>query len=826
MGSKKQVTLVVVLVLLVLTPQIVARDWWVEDAAIAFSYARNIANGDGVVPFPGGERVEGYSDPLWVALLTLGQIVGLNPFLLSKVLGGIFAAAAVPLAAAIAARLPVPADPPWLSRAAPWLAAFLVATNAHHEVWAAAGLENALFTFLLALGTWLVLSEDGRFPWSALAFLGLALTRSEGVVYAAVGLGLGAWLDVRSRRFRRVSFSFALFTVPFLLWHAARYEYFALPFPLPYYAKVVDESFAPMQWGGRSWTYLRGWASDLGWGWFLPVLAVGVAGTRGARAAMAAAVTLLLAIAMLVPGVPTEVKIALLLVAWPLGPVLATGRSRVLVLSATCLAVTLAFAFRARGDWMAGYRWFSLCAVPLAVLFASGTAEIAARLPRRVALPAFVLLAALPIVASAHWLIQYAYKPEAMTPETTRGRVKAFQRVADRIHLDRPWIAFDHAMGGMMWWAPPSTAIDLYGLTDVMFALQRGKTGFVSSWLPDSRIDFAHVKGTLVRQKVFKERFVPLPAKGGRNFDNWMARRLLTVDRWPEGSRMVFEGGHRIEGFTVRSPEVAPGGGLYVEVGMARDDWNPNGFTVQVFITGPATVQFSAAPGYNDIFPPKRWLAGEIFAGRYAFPLPADLPEGAYDLGFIVRTADGVVEAPIAVPPGARVDVGEAAVAPGEVVFAKRIQVMSAKEVAKLANADWDRAAAAAQNGDCAAADDVWRDALEHRPTDAAWRAELQRRASQPLSECWARKSRSEGVIEAEVADLDRARRWDVRSPSALAAGRELAGALWPEAMSARLDGNHAEALRLFQAIVHGDPSQSWARRYAEEARAAVLARR
>ena len=44
-------------------------NWFIEDAAISFSYARNLADGGGLVTSVGHERVEGYSNPSWVFLL-------------------------------------------------------------------------------------------------------------------------------------------------------------------------------------------------------------------------------------------------------------------------------------------------------------------------------------------------------------------------------------------------------------------------------------------------------------------------------------------------------------------------------------------------------------------------------------------------------------------------------------------------------------------------------------------------------------------------------------------------------------------------------------
>src|SRR5664280_1331509 len=51
--------------------------WIVDDAAITFAFARSIAMGAGPVLQPGGVPVEGYSSPSWLAILTVGRLLGL-----------------------------------------------------------------------------------------------------------------------------------------------------------------------------------------------------------------------------------------------------------------------------------------------------------------------------------------------------------------------------------------------------------------------------------------------------------------------------------------------------------------------------------------------------------------------------------------------------------------------------------------------------------------------------------------------------------------------------------------------------------------------------
>src|SRR5690349_2295095 len=66
-----------------------------DDAMIAMRYARNLANGYGLVWNPGGERVEGYTDPLWVlymALIHLFPIPQSKTSLIVQVTGAVFLA--------------------------------------------------------------------------------------------------------------------------------------------------------------------------------------------------------------------------------------------------------------------------------------------------------------------------------------------------------------------------------------------------------------------------------------------------------------------------------------------------------------------------------------------------------------------------------------------------------------------------------------------------------------------------------------------------------------------------------------------------------------
>src|SRR5688500_4180102 len=159
------------------------------DAAISLAYAKNMARGDGLVLTPGDAPVEGYSNPLWVALLAVGALFGGadRPEWLLKGAGLLFGAATIGAAILLAKRAygPIPSH-------TAWFAPLLIAASTPFAFWTVAGLENPLFAFLLVLAALLHLDELAdarRWPgWSALVLAMLALTRPEGVAFAAAFL--------------------------------------------------------------------------------------------------------------------------------------------------------------------------------------------------------------------------------------------------------------------------------------------------------------------------------------------------------------------------------------------------------------------------------------------------------------------------------------------------------------------------------------------------------------------------------------------------------------------------------------------------------------
>lgn len=114
-----------------------------EDAFIYFRFALHAARGLGLV-FNPGERVEGFSSPLWMLLLAAAARVG-HPavHVWARGLGVVCGAATVLATDSLARRLAMPS---WAR-----LGAMLtVAGNFYFLVWAQSGLETPLYSLLLA----------------------------------------------------------------------------------------------------------------------------------------------------------------------------------------------------------------------------------------------------------------------------------------------------------------------------------------------------------------------------------------------------------------------------------------------------------------------------------------------------------------------------------------------------------------------------------------------------------------------------------------------------------------------------------------------------
>jgi hypothetical protein len=209
-------------------------DHTVDDAFIGFRYADNLVRGHGLV-FNPGERVEGYTNFLWVLLMAPFLALSIDPVAAAKTLG--FIAAAATLAAVVrfgprTARFPEVA----------WIAPLFLASSPPFVVWATGGMETPLFTCLVTWSTLLAAQglKRGALAPSVGCLLGAAaLTRPEGAGVAVVLVVLAWFLGPPTPEWRRsllrCSGAFLLIVIPYFLW---RCWYYSQLLPNTFYAKV------------------------------------------------------------------------------------------------------------------------------------------------------------------------------------------------------------------------------------------------------------------------------------------------------------------------------------------------------------------------------------------------------------------------------------------------------------------------------------------------------------------------------------------------------------------------------------------------------------
>lgn len=200
----------------------------IDDAYISFRYAANWAEGHGPV-FNLGERVDGYTNFGWMAVLAAAHRVGLP----------------VPDVARLLSLLAAVVGVVWVGRArgvGTSAAAVLLAACGSWARWGQDGLEGVAFAVALLGGALLGLAQDRRraVGGAGVLFAFATLLRPDGALWFAAAWGLRLVLPGRSlRSLAGDAVSFLLIVAP---WAAWRWGYYGWPLPNTFYAKVGDSS--------------------------------------------------------------------------------------------------------------------------------------------------------------------------------------------------------------------------------------------------------------------------------------------------------------------------------------------------------------------------------------------------------------------------------------------------------------------------------------------------------------------------------------------------------------------------------------------------------
>ena len=213
-----------------LAVQALALDYVVDDAYISMRYARNLAEGHGLVFNPGGERVEGYTNLLWTLLLAAVIACRLDPVLVARLLGLAAGVGVLILADRLARR----------DGLGSWsvLAPVFLAVNPALVTWSSGGLETTAFTLFAASGAFLLCGEGSGFAAGVMLALG-CLTRPEGILVAAL-VGAGAWFASGRAALRRLRAAGLVVGATVLAHESWRLAYYGAWLPNTFYAKTGD----------------------------------------------------------------------------------------------------------------------------------------------------------------------------------------------------------------------------------------------------------------------------------------------------------------------------------------------------------------------------------------------------------------------------------------------------------------------------------------------------------------------------------------------------------------------------------------------------------
>ncbi len=261
-----------VVTLAALTAGILAFHYIPDDTFITLRYARNVLRGEGFV-FNPGERVEGYTNFLWLLIVVFAGKLGFSLVAAARTLSLLFSIGTLVLIAFAARRNGDPdgAHPGWREAVGIFLAPAMLAVSPPFLVWSVSGSEIPLYTFLLLAG--FMLLRAGKRPGATLVVFGLlGLVRPEGTLFLLI-----AFLSLIARSPRRKTVAalglgiVLVFYAPYLAW---KWSYFHALLPNTFYAKTGPAGLM-LSNGAR---YVSGFALSYGYLFIAGVLLLRAAG--------------------------------------------------------------------------------------------------------------------------------------------------------------------------------------------------------------------------------------------------------------------------------------------------------------------------------------------------------------------------------------------------------------------------------------------------------------------------------------------------------------------------------------------------------------------
>lgn len=168
-----------------------------DDAMISMRYAKNLADGYGLVWNPGGERIEGYTNPLWVlymAVIHLFPISQSKTSLLVQLTAAIFLAVNLYVVRKIALSVSDGSEPVSLG------AVVLTASYLPINHWSLQGMEVGVLVLIMSLCLWgaITCMREGTFRIWPYLLLGASTCVRPDMVVPLGGLCFSWQLPIQS----------------------------------------------------------------------------------------------------------------------------------------------------------------------------------------------------------------------------------------------------------------------------------------------------------------------------------------------------------------------------------------------------------------------------------------------------------------------------------------------------------------------------------------------------------------------------------------------------------------------------------------------------
>jgi hypothetical protein len=250
-----------------------------DDAMISMRYARNLAHGLGLVWNPGGERVEGFTNPLWVMYMALLHLLPFSPPKISLAVQ-VSGAACLLLTLYFVREICSLLMPG--SRLGGFSATVLTAFYVPLVNWSLQGMEVGILALLVTAAIFMILRGWQRGETPPALYLVLATGTFVRMDFAPLAFVLLAALVLADRNGRRrhLVLGGGILLLALVIQTLLRYAYYGELLPNTYFLKMLGIPLTRRL--GRGVAALLGFAGGMTWVVFLvPLLFVLIRPARG-----------------------------------------------------------------------------------------------------------------------------------------------------------------------------------------------------------------------------------------------------------------------------------------------------------------------------------------------------------------------------------------------------------------------------------------------------------------------------------------------------------------------------------------------------------------